>query len=161
MAENSYESLSSSTAPVASTAPPDSYVPRNLGRNWIIAGAIFAGLAVVAGAFGAHALETAFATAEEGPRRLAAWKTGAQYQMVHALALILLGLMPTTRLRAKKAAGILLVAGILIFSGVLYIYALTHIRILGAIVPLGGLSMIGGWIMFAIAATGYQNKDVL
>ena len=157
MAENPNDSLSSPTAPVA---PTDSYLPRSVGRNWIIAGAIFAALAVIAGAFGAHALETAFATAEEGPRRLAAWKTGAQYQMVHALGLILLGLMPTTRLGAKKAAGILLVAGILIFSGVLYVYALSHIRILGAIVPLGGLSMIGGWVMFAIAATGCQSKEV-
>ena len=157
MAENSYETSSSSPS---APAPTGSLPPGGLGRNWIIAGAIFAGLAVIAGAFGAHALETAFATAEEGPRRLAAWKTGAQYQMVHALGLILLGMLPTTRLGAQKAAGILLVAGILIFSGVLYIYALTHIRILGAIVPLGGLSMIGGWIMFAIAATGCPSKQV-
>ena len=156
MAENPYESSPPSTVPTGG-----SLAFRCLGRNWIIAGAIFAALAVIAGAFGAHALETAFATAEEGPRRLAAWKTGAQYQMVHALGLILLGLMPTTRTGAKKVSGILLIAGILIFSGVLYLYALTHIRILGAIVPLGGLSMIGGWIMFAIAATGCQNKDVI
>lgn len=125
---------------------------------WIVLGALLAAVSVIAGAFGAHALESSLADAEEGARRLAAWKTAAHYQMVHSIGLILLGCWTTTKPRAKRAAGILLIAGIVIFSGVLYVYALTHIKILGAIVPIGGVCMIAGWIMYAIAATGCRKQ---
>jgi len=126
----------------------------NPARHWIVLGAIFAALAVAAGAFGAHALEAAMENAEAGPRRLAAWKTAAQYQFFSSLGLIALGLMPTTKTKAQFASGVCMVVGILVFSGVLYIYTLTYIKILGAIVPIGGVSMLAAWVCFAVAATG-------
>jgi len=130
----------------------------NPARNWIVLGAIFAALSVAAGAFGAHALEAAMENAEAGPKRLAAWKTAAQYQFLSALGLIALGLMPTTKTKSQFASGVLMVVGILVFSGVLYAYSLTHIRILGAIVPIGGVSMLAAWICFAVAATGATRE---
>ena len=126
----------------------------NPTRHWIVLGAIFAALAVAAGAFGAHALETAMENAEAGPRRLAAWKTAAQYQFFSALGLIALGLMSTTKTKPQFASGVCMVVGILVFSGVLYIYSLTYIKVLGAIVPIGGVSMLIAWVCFAVAATG-------
>jgi uncharacterized membrane protein YgdD (TMEM256/DUF423 family) len=126
----------------------------NPARIWIVLGAIFAALAVAAGAFGAHALEAAMENAEAGPKRLAAWKTAAQYQFFSALGLIALGLMPTKKTKSQFLGGILMVVGILVFSGVLYAYTLTYVKILGAIVPVGGVSMLAAWTCFAIAATG-------
>ena len=92
--------------------------------------------------------------AEAGPKRLAAWKTAAQYQFLSALGLIALGLMQTTKTKSQFAAGVFMVIGILVFSGVLYIYSLTYIKILGAIVPIGGGSMLIAWVYFAVAAMG-------
>lgn len=126
----------------------------NPARRWIVLGASFAALAVAAGAFGAHAMEGFLEDAEAGPRRLAAWKTAAQYQFFNALGLIALGLMPTTKTKSQFAGGVLMVLGILIFSGVLYAYSLTYIKILGAIVPIGGVSMLAAWICFAVSASG-------
>ena len=130
----------------------------NPARIWIVLGAIFAALAVAAGAFGAHALEAAMENAEAGPKRLAAWKTAAQYQFLSALGLIALGLMPTTKTKSQFAGGVLMVVGILIFSGVLYAYTLTYVKILGAIVPIGGVSMQAAWICFAVSATGATRR---
>lgn len=126
----------------------------NPSRHWIVLGAIFAALSVVAGAFGAHYMESLLEGADAGPRRLAAWKTAAQYQFLHSLGLVLLGQMATTNTRSQFSSGLLMVVGILIFSGVLYAYSLTYIKVLGAIVPLGGVCMIASWCLFAIAATG-------
>ena len=126
----------------------------NPARIWIVLGAVFAALAVAAGAFGAHALEAAMESAEAGPKRLAAWNTAAQYQFLSALGLIALGLMQTTKTKSQFAAGVFMVIGILVFSGVLYIYSLTYIKILGAIVPIGGGSMLIAWVYFAVAAMG-------
>ena len=126
----------------------------NPARIWIVLGAVFAALAVAAGAFGAHALEATMENAEAGPKRLAAWKTAAQYQFLSALGLIALGLMQTTKTKSQFAAGVLMVVGILIFSGVLYAYCLSYIKILGAIVPIGGVSMLIAWVYFAVAAMG-------
>ena len=126
----------------------------NPARIWIVLGAVFAALAVAAGAFGAHALEATMENAEAGPKRLAAWKTAAQYQFLSALGLIALGLMPTRDTKFQFASGVCMVVGILVFSGVLYIYSLTYMKILGAIVPIGGVSMLIAWIYFAVAAMG-------
>ena len=132
---------------------PQNSIP-NPARRWIVLGAIFAALAVASGAFGAHALEAAMENAPSGAKRLAAWKTAAQYQFLSALGLIALGLMPTTKTRSQSICGVLMLVGILIFSGVLYVYSLTHIKVLGAIVPIGGVSMLAAWVCFAVAATG-------
>ena len=126
----------------------------NPNRRWIVIGALFAALAVAAGAFGAHTMEGFLENAESGPRRLAAWKTAAQYQFFNALGLIALGLMQTTKTKSQFASGVSMAIGILVFSGVLYAYSLTYVKVLGAIVPIGGVSMLLAWSLFAISATG-------
>ena len=117
--------------------------------NWMIAaGALNGALAVIAGAFGAHALK-----ARLTPELLATWHTGSDYHMYHALALVLAGIVagaqPTSQL---NAAGVALLVGIVLFSGSLYLLALTGTKWLGAITPLGGTAFIAGWLLLAHAA---------
>ena len=56
--------------------------------TWIIVGSVFAALAVLFGAFGAHGLKSKV-SAED----LVIFETGVRYQMYHSLGLILLGLL--------------------------------------------------------------------
>lgn len=102
------------------------------------AGALLAGIAVIAGAFGAHLLEDVLT-----PERLDTFETAARYQMYHALALTGIGL--SGKPQAFKTSGYLFFAGILIFSGSLYLLTLTDTAWLGAITPLGGALFIAGW----------------
>lgn len=113
-------------------------------------GAASAFLSVAAGAFGAHALR-----ARLSPDLLAAFETGARYQMYHALGLLAVAwAVARWPGAATQWAGWLFVAGTLLFSGSLYVLALTGIRWLGAITPLGGVAFLAGWICLALAARG-------
>ncbi len=103
----------------------------------IALGALNAAIAVAAGAFGAHALRERL-----DARALEIFATAAQYQMYHALALVLCGIIAT---RGATMAGWILQAGIVVFSGSLYALALTDVKGLGAVTPLGGLAFLVGW----------------
>ena len=119
---------------------------------------MFAAIAVAVGAFGAHGLEGWLAEhfPNDAAKRLANWKTGATYQIYHAIGMILVGLSTDVGGRTKllNLAGVFLLIGILLFSGMLYAWVLTDSRPLVMIVPLGGLSFILGWVFFAIASLG-------
>lgn len=123
---------------------------------FIIAGAVNAAIAVIFGAFGAHALKEKLTE-----KYLAIWETAVQYQMFHALGLILIGILMSSSLLGPLTqlnwAGYLLLAGIIIFSGSLYVLSLSGIGILGAITPIGGVAFIAGWIMLIIAALKFTN----
>lgn len=122
-----------------------------MAKFFLVAGALFAGVGVAAGAFGAHALGDRVT-----PARLETFETGVRYQMYHALALLLTGWIATAWTGWQiDAAGWLFLAGIVIFSGSLYLLVLTDTSWLGAITPLGGLAFIAGWIMLAIAVARF------
>ncbi|MFQ5568968.1 MAG: DUF423 domain-containing protein, partial [Rhodothermales bacterium] len=111
-------------------------------------GAIAAGLAVALGAFGAHILADRVT-----PDRLETFKTGVQYHLIHALALMMAGWAASQWPGwPVEWAGYLFLAGIVLFSGSLYLLVLTDTRWLGAITPLGGVAFIAGWGMLAWAA---------
>ena len=114
------------------------------------AGALLAGLAVIAGAFGAHLLEDALTL-----ERLETFETAAKYQMYHALALVGIGL--TQRPEAFKTSGYLFIAGTVVFSGSLYLLVLTDTAWLGAITPIGGVLFITGWGF--LAATRIRKES--
>ncbi len=117
-------------------------------RTWFVLGCLFAGTGVAAGAFGAHALREVMA-----PESLDAYDTAARYQMIHALALVLVGLAGSVwPNRRWRLAGGLFTAGILVFSGSLYALSLTGVGWLGAITPIGGACFIGGWLVAALTA---------
>lgn len=114
-------------------------------RRLVTLGAMLGGLAVVLGAFGAHALRTRI-SAEE----LDWWQTGVHYQMWHALAVTGLGF---SRFSWARLPAWLFVMGVTIFSGTLYAMALGAPRSLGTVTPFGGLAMICGWALLAWRAS--------
>ncbi len=105
-------------------------------RPIVIAGAILAFLGVALGAFGAHALRS-----RVDANLLAVYQTGVQYHLVHALGVILIGVLVQVAPDSKwlRIAGWTMVVGVIIFSGSLYTLSLTGIRGFGATAPLGGL----------------------
>lgn len=117
-----------------------------MDRLFAVLGAASAGVAVAAGAFGAHLLRDRLP-----PDLLAAFETGARYQMYHALALLAVAWAATRRpVPTVRAAGWLFIAGTLIFSGSLYLLALTGLRAWGAVTPVGGLAFLAGWLALAV-----------
>lgn len=124
-----------------------------MNDRWLLIGAGLAGLGVAAGAFGAHALDGRIAA-----DLLEVFETGSRYHVIHALALLVVGLAcrsseGETAIRWWNAAGWLFAAGILVFGGSLYALALTGRRWLGAVTPLGGVCFLAGWVAVAIAAS--------
>jgi uncharacterized membrane protein YgdD (TMEM256/DUF423 family) len=112
-----------------------------MDRTFFALGALFAGLAVAAGAFGAHGLRGRL-----DADMLAVFETGARYQMYHALALLAVAWAVTRWPDGyASAAGWCFVTGIAVFSGSLYALALSGVRVLGAITPLGGVAFLVGW----------------
>lgn len=122
--------------------PPGSAAPLPQHATAIRAAAILGGLAVAAGAFGAHALQD-----QLEPRDLATFEVAVRYQMYHALTLLLCGVWqrfdPGARL-GLAVHGFLW--GTVVFAGTLYLLVLTDTRWLGAVTPLGGVGMIVGWL---------------
>lgn len=114
----------------------------------LLAGAVNAGLCVMLGAFGAHALRERLT-----PEMLSVWRTAVEYHFFHALGLLLLGVLalhwPGSAL--LRASSWLMLAGIIVFSGSLYLLALTNTRWLGAITPLGGTALIAAWVVLCVA----------
>lgn len=115
--------------------------------NWGAIGAVGMGLAVVLGAFGAHALKGRLDDYAMG-----VYDKAVFYHFLHALGLLLASTF--TRLGAiSRPAGErvswLLAGGILLFSGSLYALALSGVRTLGAVTPLGGLCFIAAWFLLA------------
>lgn len=106
-------------------------------------GAIAMALGVVLGAFGSHSLKASLS-----PEMLVVYQTGVQYQIYHALGLLLVaGLMvPYPKAAGLRTGGWILLAGIILFSGSLYALALTEWLWLGAITPVGGVCFIVGWL---------------
>ena len=121
-------------------------------RGWWLGAALSGALVVIAGAFGAHALEGQLA-----PRLATAFETGVRYQAWHTLALLaMLAWRASQPLASQPLAGqrlamALWAAGIALFSGSLYAMALTGATGLGMITPMGGVLMIAGWLALAAA----------
>lgn len=121
---------------------------------FISAAAILAGLAVALGAFASHSLSMHL-----DERALEIFETGARYQMYHALALLLVGVLASRANEPSNlldVAGFAFMAGIFIFSGSLYTLSLSGIKMLGAITPLGGIAFLVGWVCLAIAGWTYK-----
>ncbi len=110
----------------------------------IRSGAILAGLAVIAGAFGAHVLKDSL-TAHD----LDIFEKGVRYQMYHALGLHLCGAL-APRIKRPRLVLHSLLWGTVIFSGSLYLLVLTGVRKFGMITPIGGTLMIVGWMSLAL-----------
>lgn len=138
---------------------------------WVRTGAILGGLAVILGAFAAHGLEDRLLVLYGGKvkevlgdeipaaqKYLADFKTAAEYQMYHALAMIVLGLLPASvSMRQVNIAGWSFLLGTILFSGSLYVLVLTGQTKLGMITPLGGVLFIIGWVALLMSVTGMKD----
>ena len=127
-------------------------------RPAIATGALLAGLAVILGAFAAHALKARLATDQ-----LAIFETGVRYHFYHSFALLITGIMYLSfpNKYVRSATGFFL-AGIALFSGSLYamsLLSMSNISIgpVGIITPIGGLFFILGWLMLFL---GVVKKDL-
>ncbi|MDX2215049.1 MAG: DUF423 domain-containing protein [Oculatellaceae cyanobacterium bins.114] len=117
--------------------------------------ALLGGTSVAAGAFGSHALRERLSD-----RATEIFEIATRYQMYHALALLLVGILLS---RAESAQALLtgsayaFIVGVVIFSGSLYALSLSQIKWLGAVAPLGGLALMVGWGCLAIAALNLKG----
>jgi len=108
----------------------------------IAAGALNAFIAVAAGAFAAHGLKNILSI-----EYLNTFKTAADYQMMHGIGLILIGILSKQNTnRCNIAAAVFMFAGIILFSGSLYTLTLTETKWLGIITPFGGLCFLIAWL---------------
>lgn len=120
-------------------------------HRYRLLGSLLALCAVLFGAFGAHALRETLSAHDS----IQIWETAVRYQMWHALALIMLSMIPGTQSIPKMTSPCFLV-GSLLFSGSLYGLALNGPKWLGPVTPLGGLCLMIGWLLLVYSS--YKNK---
>ena len=126
-----------------------------MDKKIISTGAILGMIAIILGAFGAHALKKVLSIEE-----LSTFETGVKYQMYHALFLLIVGMLTGLSQKAKKIIYNLVVLGIIFFSGSIYLLATNSLtsfdfKIIGFVTPIGGLLLISAWGTLLL---NYNNK---
>ena len=114
-------------------------------RKLIITAAILGMIAIILGAFGAHALKKVLSI-----EQLVTFETGVRYQMYHALFLLFIGLLDNVTEKTKKTIFLLVVFGVILFSGSIYLLATNDLtafdfKSIGFLTPIGGLLLIMAW----------------
>ncbi|MET2983882.1 DUF423 domain-containing protein [Aureibaculum conchae] len=106
--------------------------------------AILGLLAIIFGAFGAHALKEKI-----GADALQSFETGVKYQMYHVLALLFVNTYSSFNAKAKNMISWLFFMGILFFSGFIYLITAGGVnpKLIWFITPLGGLLFMAGWLV--------------
>jgi len=119
----------------------------------LVAGAVLALFAVMAGGFGAHGLRNVV-----DARGLEVFEMAATYQMYHALGLVLLALLAGFGLSRKllTVAAAFMLAGVVLFSGSLYALVLVQTKGIGLITPIGGVCFMIGWLLLVLAALTFK-----
>jgi len=104
---------------------------------------------VILGAFGAHGLQGRLE-----PRQLASFQTGVLYQQLHAIGLLLVGVVAGVSgdSRPLRWSAQLMTIGIAFFSGSIYLMTAGAPRWLGMVAPVGGLSFMAAWALLALHA---------
>lgn len=126
-----------------------------MSRFFLLIAAASGFLAVMLGAFAAHALKSKLDS-----YALGIFQTGVTYQMYHALALfgvaVLWSLYPGKLL---QWAGYSFIVGSLLFCGSLYWLAFGAPRWVGPITPLGGMGFLIGWLCLFITALQWRSMN--
>jgi uncharacterized membrane protein YgdD (TMEM256/DUF423 family) len=125
----------------------------DMHKIFLILGTLLAGLGVTLGAFGAHGLKKIVP-----PETVSSYQTGVQYQMYHAFALLIVGVLSERFSRNIMSwSGAFFVLGIVLFSGSLYLLAslkaMNKVGVsgIGIITPIGGLCFLVGWALLLVA----------
>lgn len=113
----------------------------------LVSATIFGALAVIFGAFGAHALKKNFSE-----DLMKSYETGIKYQMYHALVLLLLGFNMNVDTGIQKLAVWCFILGILFFSFSIYGLCLSaakgnKMKFLEPVTPIGGVLLLTGWCL--------------
>lgn len=121
-----------------------------MNKSIVIIGIVMLVIAIVLGAFGAHALKEHLTL-----EKLNTFEVGVRYQVYHGLAFLILGLSADKVQFSLKLPIRLIFTGVILFSGSIYFLAIQEMlgvsmKFLGPITPLGGLFMIMGWILFLV-----------
>ena len=116
-----------------------------MDKKIISTGAILGMIAIILGAFGAHALKKVLSI-----EQLATFETGVRYQMYHALFLLFIGLLGMISEKTKKTIYSLVLSGVFLFSGSIYLLATNDLtsfdfKVIGFVTPIGGLLLILAW----------------
>ena len=113
----------------------------------LIIASTFGALAVLIGAFGAHALKTIL----EQNERIPTFETASKYHFYHTIVMVIIGVIALNNQSKYLAySSWSFMFGILFFSGSLYILSLTNYKFLGAVAPIGGLLLLAGWILLLL-----------
>lgn len=110
-------------------------------------GATFGMLAVIFGAFGAHALKKIL-----NDEQLKSFETGVKYQMYHAIVLLVLGFQLKPNNNLDNYIVYAFIIGTILFSFSIYGLVISSaknkkLKFLGPITPLGGLFLVCGWAL--------------
>lgn len=106
-------------------------------------GAFYLSLGIMLGAFAAHGLKDTLSEYQIG-----ILQTGVKYQLIHGVALLILGLLCSLyQQRLFYIALICVAVGVGLFSFSLYAIAILGISFIGIITPIGGVFMILGWLI--------------
>ncbi|WP_438961503.1 DUF423 domain-containing protein [Nonlabens sp.] len=131
-----------------------------MDKKLLITGCIFALMAVVLGALGAHALEKVITVDQ-----LKSFETGVRYQMYHALALLIVAALPMISSTVKKVLFYLFTTGVILFSVSIYLLSTASVwdmdfSFLGPVTPVGGLLLISGWafLLWKIISNKSSNR---
>lgn len=123
-------------------------------KKYLQTGSALVFFAILLGAFGAHGLKKILDEAH-----LHTFKTGVDYQMIHGLALLILGLLQKnfSEINFNKTYAFML-CGIVLFCTNCYLYALTDIKAFAMIVPIGGVSFVVAWATLFFSIGKIRNN---
>lgn len=115
-------------------------------KKYLIIAAIFGCLAVVLGAFGAHALKSVLSDAQ-----LTSYETAVRYQMYHAIVLLCVNSYSKFSVKEMKNISLLFIAGIVLFSGSIYAIVFgIPAKSIWFVTPIGGVLLIIGWLLMLL-----------
>jgi len=130
-------------------------------KKFTTTGALLGAIAVALGAFGVHGLKKVVPA-----ETVQTFQTGVQYQMYHALALLLTGLLyEKCSQKFARIAGVLFIIGIILFSGSLYLLTVgkaaetNSFEKSGIITPFGGIAFIAGWLFLFLAVMKKSERS--
>jgi uncharacterized membrane protein YgdD (TMEM256/DUF423 family) len=119
----------------------------SLSRFGIVTGSVLMVLAIVLGAFGTHLLQDRL-----DPARLVSFRSGVLYHQLHAIGLVLLGVIAAVsgESSALRWSARLMLVGVLLFSGSIYLLTAGFPRSLGMVAPIGGFSFMAAWLLLGV-----------
>lgn len=112
-----------------------------MSKNLLLISLVSGFLAVLLGAFGAHALKTSLT-----PQLIETWKTASFYHFVHTVVLLIVLLKQQINpLKQYTTIGLGFLVGLILFSGSLYVYVISQIKLFALITPIGGVFLLLSW----------------